>query len=381
MAIAPAGTGGLRDKVIGSLEEQGFRVEPGRIVPPAGGKDDIRRLHRLAVGHRVEQARRSLGSHEPALLGLVASGDEVCPERIRPRLEVVRPGSVEALFFRYAGLHWSIPVSAGYGRRLRYVVYDNSNGKVIGIFGLGDPVFALGARDRWVGWDRDARMQRLRHVMDLFVLGAIPPYSRLLCGKLVALLATSREVQDEFRKKYGGHRSTISGKPFDGRLALLTTTSALGRSSLYNRLRHDGRTVFERVGFTQGAGEFHLSDGVYKDLRQLAADRCEATAKHSAWGVGFRNRREIVRKSLALLGLPPGFSYHGVQREVFLVPLAGNTGKFLRGDVRHLRDRRRPTVDELFGEFRWRWLLPRAARETGHRDFDPEEHYRLWGAE
>src|SRR5205823_4793871 len=159
----------------------------------------------------------------------------------------------------------------------------------IGIFGLADPVFSLGPRDVWIGWDLDARKAHLQRVMDLFVLGAVPPYSHLLCGKLVALLATSREVQRAFRRKYGGQRSYISRKTLDARLALLTTTSALGRSSLYNRLHYAGQPVFRSVGFTQGSGGFHFSNGFYDDLRQLAFKNCEPTAKHARWGDGFRN--------------------------------------------------------------------------------------------
>ena len=97
--------------------------------------------------------------------------------------------------------------------------------------------------------------------MDLFVLGAVPPYSHLLCGKLVALLAASREVQQAFQRKYDGKRSYISGRRLDDRLALLTTASALGRSSLYNRLDYRGQPVFQSVGFTRGSGEFHFSNG------------------------------------------------------------------------------------------------------------------------
>jgi Domain of unknown function (DUF4338) len=71
-------------------------------------------------------------------------------------------------------------------------------------------------------------------------VGAVPPYASLLCGKLVAMPATSSEVQHAFERKYRGQQSRISRHLFDGRLALLTTTSALGRSSLYNRLTFDG---------------------------------------------------------------------------------------------------------------------------------------------
>ena len=369
----------IRSKVFRSLRRQGFRIRAGRIVPPEiRDKSQLRALHQEAVRHNRARSRAGLERHEDQLLSMVAAGTEVAPEEVNPVLVEVRPRSREELLFRYIRLHWSIPVSAGYGRRLRFVVFDRSNDKVIGIMGLGDPVFGLGPRDRWIGWDLDARKKRLKCVMDLFVLGAVPPYSQLLCGKLVALLATSCEVQEAFRRKYGGRETYISGKTFDGRLALLTTTSALGRSSLYNRLRYGGRTAYESVGFTSGSGDFHFSNGFYGDLRELAARHCEATAKHPSWGAGFRNRRELVRKTLPLLGLSTKLQYHGVRREIFAAPLARNARAFLKGedDDLKLHDH---SVDDVFAWFRRRWLLPRAGRDDRYRAFD-RESYRLWEA-
>lgn len=367
----------LRSRIFRSLRNQGFKIRNGLVVPPdLKDKDKLRALHREAVRYNVERSRAGLERHEETLLSYIAAGTEIVPENIRPKLVLVQSGSEEELLFRYTRLHWSIPVSAGYGRRIRFVVYDESNGKLIGIFGLGDPVFALGARDRWIGWNKDARKSRLQNVMDLFVLGAVPPYSSLLCGKLVALLATSREVRQVFRRKYGGRLSYISRKPLDGRLALLTTTSALGRSSLYNRLNHMGQPVFQSVGFTLGSGEFHFGNGFYKDLQRFALENCPATGKHDLWGKGFRNRREIVRKTLPLLGLSQNLIYHGVKREIFLAPLAENTAAFLMGDHNRLRYYQR-TADDLFDWFRNRWLLPRASRDSRYREFEPET-YRLW---
>jgi hypothetical protein len=369
----------LRARVLRSLRVQGFRIRSGRLVPPdADDKERLRALHAEAVRHQIERSRKGLAHHEPRLLGYIASGSEIDPEMIRPRLVAVNPDSEDELLFRYARLHWSIPVSAGYGRRLRFVVYDESNGKLMGIFGLGDPVFSLGPRDRWIGWDLAQRKARLQCVMDLFVLGAVPPYSQLLCGKLMAMLATSAEVRRAFHRKYAGDRAFISGKPLDGRLALLTTTSALGRSSLYNRLMFQGEPVFRSLGYTQGSGEFHFSNGFYGDLRALAEAYCDASAKHVRWGNGFRNRRELVRKVLPLLGLSRELVYHGVQREIFAAPLASNTNAFLRGEQQRLRPFNR-TAAELFAWFRERWLLPRAARDGSYRDFEAES-YRLWSS-
>ena len=369
----------LRDLIIGSLQQQGFVIEGKRIIPsPHLDKQGIRRLHAGAVAHRVERAREGLKRHEGRLLRRIAAGREVVPERVLPRLVEVQAGTEDELLFRYAALHWSIPVSSGYGRRLRFVVIDEQNEKLMGIFGLGDPVFALGARDRWIGWDVQTRKERLYHVMDAFVLGAVPPYSSLLCGKLVAMLVASNEVRDAFARKYSDERSSfIRGRPLDGRLVLVTTTSALGRSSLYNRVTHDGRLLYHSVGFTCGSGEFQFSNGLYQAISAYAKQFCRPTAKDEKWGRGFRNRREIVKKCLAELGLSQDWLYHGIRREIFVVPLAYNTREFLQGRQSSVCWFNQ-SAQELFGSFRNRWLLPRAERDKRYQEFEPDS-WRLWG--
>ena len=121
----------LKDRIIRSLRAQGFRIRRGAILPPKDlSKEKIRELHETAVTHRIEQARDGLNRRETDLLQLFASGDEVEPGRINPRLVEVFPSTEEELLFRYACLHWSIPVSSGYGRRLRFLVVDDYNGKL-----------------------------------------------------------------------------------------------------------------------------------------------------------------------------------------------------------------------------------------------------------
>jgi len=367
----------LKSQITSSLRSQGFTVDRNRIALPGDiSKDQLRDIHALAVIHRIERAKPGLLRRESELIKHFANGRELQPDRVNPELVLVKSGSQEELLFRYASLHWSIPVSSGYGRRLRFLVVDQQNRKLIGIIGLGDPVFSLAARDAWIGWNKNDRVERLRHVMDAFVLGAVPPYSQLLCGKLVAMLAASNEVRKSFGKKYQGKESVIRGKPLSARLALITTASALGRSSIYNRLRYGSDTLFKSVGFTRGSGEFHFFNGLYRTIAEFANDFCEPTSKQERWGTGFRSRREVVRKCLGNAGLSAEWIYHGIRRELFVVPLAANAREFLRGERSRLRwfDL---SAEQLFAYFRERWLLPRAERVPEYRDFD-RESYRLW---
>ena len=159
-------------------------------------------------------------------------------------------------------------------------------------------------------------------------------------------------------------------------LAMITTTSALGRSSIYNRIRAAGHNYWISVGFTQGSGEFHFSNGVYDKIRAYVEVNCKPTAKHKAWGDGFRNKREVIKKCLSLLGLSPDMLYHGIRREIFVAPLGSDALSFLRGESRHPLFFDWPAA-HLFRVFADRWLMDRAERMQQYKDFNREQ-YRLW---
>ncbi len=384
----------LKTRVINSVKNQGFQVQDDQIFLPENlDKDKIRKLHTEAVRHKIEECKKGLIKHEPDLLQYFATGDEIVPEKICPELVEVSAGTMNGLLFRYAGLHWSIPVSQGYGRRIRYLVFDKHTKKLMGLFGLGDPVFSLGHRDRWVGWTFEDRKERLHHVVDAFVLGAVPPYSYLLGGKLIALLSTSNEVREAFKRKYKGKKSVIRERKNAGEIAMVTTTSALERSSMYNRLKCaepnlseqsgveienlEKRFVFERVGHTQGFGEFHFSNGIYGSLKAYAKSNATATASHESWGSGFRNKQEVVQKALGNLGLPKSWLNHGIKREIFVAQLADNTRAFLCGDDSELNYYDQP-VSELFNWYRERWLIPRSKQNELYKQWNPQK-LELWG--
>ena len=70
---------------------------------------------------------------------------------------------------------------------------------------------------------------------------------------------------------------------------------------------------------------------------------------------------------------------HGVERQVFLAPLADNTAEFLRGDAK--RPEWSPHAAIHVGEgWKERWALPRSASDPRYKEFDPET-WRLWTPE
>ena len=344
-------------------------------------KDAIRHIHRFHREAAQQRIRRALGEKMDLFLEEIANGDEVDPANINPELVEARSDARSGKLFRFASLLWSIPVSQGYGRRLRYLVKDRFNGKLIGIFALGDPVFNLRVRDEWIGWNQADRRERLVNLMDAYVVGAVPPYGSLLGGKLVASLIASQEVGSKFQERYGGSEGLISKKQKQARLALVTVTSALGRSSIYNRLRlvHDaeedkGERVVElrKLGATTGYGHFQITDDLFSQLRRVLQEDDHRYADGHQFGDGPNWRIRVARTGLQLLGLNADeVLKHGIRREVYAMPIATNAHAFLSGaDEESTFDYM--TVDEISELARDRWLIARGKRRPGYREFRRE---------
>jgi hypothetical protein len=369
----------LRSKLLQLLMLQGFRIDAERwFKPPKYSKQQVRQMHAVSRDDRLVLEKAFVAEWLPRLGKYLASGSDVDPARVDPMPVLVEDDSMAALF-RLASLWWSVPVSRGFGRRFRILVFDRSNDKLIGLLGLTDPVFNLRVRDSWIGWGVRDREKRLAHVMDAYVLGAVPPYNQLLGAKLMALVAASDFVQGVFRERYRNTRSVILKRDFDGRLALVTATSALGRSSIYNRLKFDNIDVFRPVGFTEGYGHFHLSNGTYARLREYLALLGDDEVNRFKFGSGPNYRIRVVRKALEYLDLPSGILRHGIQRAVYVAPLAKNTAAFLRGDNERLHWYGRPLHD-VVEMWRERWLLPRASRDTSYQHFDKESWKGIVGS-
>src|SRR5205085_2446109 len=97
------------------------------------------------------------------------------------------------------------------------------------------------------------------------------PYSDLLAGKLVACLIRTDEVRACFAKRYANSQGIISGERKRPRLALVTTSSAFGRSSIYNRVTLNGCRYLRALGYTQGFGHFHIPDELFACVRNYLA--------------------------------------------------------------------------------------------------------------
>jgi hypothetical protein len=155
----------------------------------------------------------------------------------------------------------------------------------------------------------------------------------------------------------------------------VTVTSALGRSSIYNRLRlrdPDDRSRFlvdlAPIGWTTGYGHFQVSDALFKRLRRLLVDRGHSYANGHQYGDGPNWRMRVTRVALAELGLNSDLQRHGIERQVYALPLTNNFREFL---TRREPDPvlSRPLASRIASAALERWILPRSARDPRYKDF------------
>ena len=333
----------LKRKVRAHLRKLGFdKASDGSLCPPSSSKQTVRELHADQRKALLRSDQAFVKQAFPKLKHHFADGSEINPERICPELELIAASTWQSDLFRLASLSWSVPVSYGFGRRLRYLVWDRSNDRLMGIIALGDPVFNLKARDDLVGWNVAERGKRLVNVLDAYVLGAIPPYNMILCGKLVSCLVRSREVRADFAERYGDTRGIISRKKKKAQLVMITTSSSLGRSSVYNRLTLGDQRYFESIGYTQGWGHFHVPKGLFEELRNYLRKRKHKYVDGHWFGQGPNWRLRTIRAAFDALGFKADLLRHGIGREVFVCELARNARKILlghakRGNFRNLK--------------------------------------------
>ncbi len=217
-------------------------------------------------------------------------------------------------------------------------------------------------------------------MMDIIVCGAIPPYSEMLGGKLVAMLMASPQVVREYRESYGDQVSEIVSRVAGSRvvrpadLVFLTTTSLYHvGSSQYERIRipgpHDKQVTFDLIGHTEGYGSIALSSESTDSLRAVATHTHGMRRVNNIFGEGVSPRMRMTREGLSLIGVPQDLVLkHNCPRLIYGVRLAANAFEYLRGEadkplyILSRRDSKRGTQD-VVDHWLSRWLHPRSRRD------------------
>lgn len=320
-------------------------------------KEYLRTLHISAKQHSADLDPNKLQKLFKKYASKFLNGSQIDPSKISPSLHYVESNSDDSELFQLVRAMWSMPYNKGYGRRLRFIVYDDYHDAVIGIIGLQSPPADLSSRDSLFSFPQGKKLSLINSTMDAYTVGAIPPYSSLLGGKLCAGLISTDSIRQAYWRKYAGEKTWMENQAIGQPLVAVTTTSAFGRSSMYNRVHYKSRLLAEPIGYTLGYGTLHL-EHLYNSICDYL--RISESFKSGGFGNGPKVRWQNIANVLSALDLPSTLLKHGVRREVFMFRFVDNLengmagGSF--GNPLHL------SADDYSQYWKERWAIPRAIR-------------------
>lgn len=289
-------------------------------------------------------------SYEDKVKEFIAKSEEINILQVDPYLKVVDSHNVtDQRLWAYATSFWSIPVTVGFGRRIRFFVFDRQNEKLMGIIGLSDPIIGLGVRDSdSIGWTKDQKLERLYNCMTAYILGAIPPYNSILGAKMVALCLMFPIVQKTFYDKYRDRAEKKGKFPY---LAYIDTLGAFGKSSIYTRLKG-----WDFIGYTKGQSHLHITaNGSWELIREVVNQELFESYK---FGNGPNWKMRVLKAGLRELGLSEKMLGIGWKRGYYRLSLAENWRSFLLGETNRPIFRN-VTKSGLIEYWKTRWVIPR----------------------
>lgn len=361
----------LRSEIISTISKQGFYVN-GEVVPIVGKKEGIRKIHQISRKEQLLKYKNFLKENLEEIMLHTISGSEIEPDKIDLSLIEIEPNTLEEKLFRWWNLvWWSMPYQKAYGRQMRFLIWDNYHMAPFGIIGLQSPVLKMAVRDEYLSIPKAELDIWVNRSMQAQRVGALPPYNELLGGKLVALTLGANEIRKAYKIKYSDTKTLIENRKLDSDLLFVTTSSAYGRSSIYNRLKYKNSLVAERLGYTKGFGTFHVPDSLFSQIKNFLES--EGIDTGTTFGNGPSKRIKLLYQAFSRLQLP-NYSQHQIQREYYLFNHVKNLSNVIhRGKKAQYINR---PFDELVDFWKERWCLPRSSRIDTWKEFDPKTIFK-----
>jgi len=358
----------LRGRIITSLKSQGFYVNP-HLRPKKNEKDTLRKVHKQKRLEQLKLHKKFLLDYLKEIKKFSISGIHLEPDKIDLELIEVKPDSFESkLFFWWNLIWWSLPYDKAIGRQMRFILWDKHHNAPFGLVGLQSPPLRSSVRDNFLGLDGDNVEHWINQSSYGQRIGALPPYNELLGGKMVALSLTSNEIRKCYAKKYKDKTTLLKKRKILNRLLFITTTSAYGKSSMYERITYNGDAVSQFLGVTRGYGTFQLSQQLYEEALSFLEQK-GANIKRG-YGTGPSRKLKLVDKAFKELKIPT-FTFHNIKRGYYLFSNVKNLQDVIQKDKRPIWHNR--PFKELSNFWKERWCNPRSKRISNWRDFNSDK--------
>ncbi|MHA1250776.1 MAG: Druantia anti-phage system protein DruA [Candidatus Helarchaeota archaeon] len=361
----------LRKKIIDSLKSQGFHINP-HLRPKDNEKETLKMVHKQKRREQLKLHKKFLVNNLEKMKKYLISGKELDPENISIKLIEVKSNSCfSKLFLWWNLIWWSIPYNRPIGRQMRFILWDEYHNSPLGLFCLQSPILRTAVRDKFLNLKKENIDYWINQSLHGQRIGALPPYNELLGAKMVAMSITSNEVREAYARKYQNTKTLLKKRNLPNRLLFITTTSAYGKSSIYERLKYKNEIVSQFIGYTSGSGTFHLPEDIYIECLQYLEQKGIDTKR--GYGTGPSRKMRLIAKAFRFLKIP-NFTYHNIKRGYYLFSNVKNLLGVIHNSEEPLWYNR--PFSKLTDFWLKRWCIPRSNRIERWRSFDGEEFFQ-----
>lgn len=360
----------LRNNIINVLEKQGYSMqENGLFTLRENDREAWREAHQIAKVERLLSREKFIIQNIRLVQKYFVDGNSLDISKITPELREVKSETEDERLFKWWNMAWwSLPYERGYGRQMRFIVWDKYHNAPIGLIGLQSPILSWGVRDTFLGIPAEDRDFWVNQSLSAQRIGALPPYNDILAGKLVTTLMTSDTVRKRFEKKYKGKQTLLKERVLPSRLLFITTTGAYGKSSVYQRLKFNDEVVAKFIGFSNGSGTFHIPNSLYEELVSYLKNRGYNVGR--GYGNGPSRKLRIIDNALQKLGFANG-AMHGIKRAVYFFPMVENLDEVIHKKAAPKWTHRHE--DEITEFWKNRWAYPRAERNKTYLTYKSQD--------
>ena len=361
----------LKEKIIESLRQQGFKVNP-HVRPAKNEKDTLKKVHAHKRHEQLKLHRNFLLENYKNIKKYSVDGKKLNPSDIKLKLIEVKSGSLESDIFLWWNLiWWSVPFDRPIGRQMKFLIWDEGHNSPFGLIGLQSPPLRSSVRDEFLKLNsREDIEYWINQSMYGQRIGALPPYNELLGGKMVGLALTSNEVRKAYEKKYEGRKTLMKKREIPNKLLFITTTSAYGKSSVYERINYKDEKVSKFIGFTAGKGTFHISQELYEEALKYLEQKGINTER--GYGTGPSRKLELLGSAFRFLDIPK-FTFHNIKRGYYYFPLAKNVDNVIHKNKRAVCYNR--PFNKLSDYWKERWCIPRSERTQAWKNFEADSFF------
>lgn len=211
----------------------------------------------------------------------------------------------------------SMKITKSVGIQLYFLIKDDTSGKYLGIMSLGSDFGNLVPRDEYIGWDSDTRLKNLKYVLNIRTCIPLQPFGfNYAGGKLIAMLAYSREISEMFIERM----KTRKQDPLEYPLLGIITTSLYGKGVQYKDLDE-----MKYIGLTKGLSTLHVPDKIYDKCKEL----CKLKNIKMRDNMHARGKSSVIQTLLPSLGLSRDVLNQNHQRGVYYGHLYSNSQQLL----------------------------------------------------